>query len=41
MAQKKVPQSAQLSAGGLGGSNRYLGNAQMEGASTYQGLPLP
>ena len=29
MARKKVPQSARLSAG----SNRYLGNAQMEGAS--------
>ena len=33
---KKVPQSARLSAGG---SNRYLGNAQMEGASTHKGLP--
>ena len=38
MARKKVPQSARLRAGG--GSNRYLGNAQMEGASNEMGLPL-
>ena len=33
MARKKVPQSARLGAGGGRGSRRYLGNAQMEGAS--------
>ena len=38
MAQKEVPQSAPLSAGG--GSNSYLGNAQMQSTSTNMGLPL-
>ena len=35
---KKVPQSARLSAGG--GSNRYLGNAQIEVTLISVGLPL-
>ena len=35
MARKKVPQGAQLIAGG------YLGNAQMSGSSNEMGLPLP
>ena len=35
---KKVPQSARLSAGG--GSNRYLGNAQIEVTLTSKVLPL-
>ena len=29
-ARKKVPQGARLSAGGEGGCNCYLGNAQIE-----------
>ena len=35
---KKVPQSARLSA--VGGSNRYLGNAQIEVTLTSKVLPL-
>ena len=38
-AQKKVPQSARLSAGGEGGCNRYLGNAQIEVTLTSKVLP--
>ena len=37
--RKKVPQSARLSAGGRGGCNRYLGNAQIEVPLTALGLP--
>ena len=34
-----MPQSARLSEGG-GGGNRYLGNAQIDPAFFYLGLPL-
>ena len=34
-----MPQSARLSEGG-GGCNRYLGNAQIDPAFFYLGLPL-